>query len=73
MLTEIDAIQTHSSVTPTRTRCWGRGGISGGFLFPIYTFRFSLNQRRLARANLVIRKKKVSFLVKKTKADAHNT
>ena len=32
-------------------------GISGGFHFPIYTFRFSLNQRRPARANLVIRKK----------------
>ena len=32
--------------------------ISGGFHFPIYTFRFSLNRRRLARADLVIRKKR---------------
>lgn len=29
-------------------------GISGGFHFPIYPFRFSLNQRRWARANVVI-------------------
>lgn len=39
---------------------WAGDGISGGFHFPIYTFRFSLNQRRPARANLVIRKKLVS-------------
>lgn len=52
---------------------WAGDGISGGFHFPIYTFRFSLNQRRPARANLVIRKKVVSrgfvyfFLIKKLK------
>lgn len=48
-------------------------GISGGFHFPIYTFRFSLNQRRLARANLVSRKEAISrflfFLKKQTKED----
>lgn len=48
----------HSFVTAHMVPGAGAGdGISGGFHFPIYTFRFSLNQKWLARADLVIREK----------------
>lgn len=60
MLMEIRYIfgNKHSFVTAHMVPGAGAGdGISGGFHFPIYTFRFSLNQKWLARADLVIRGK----------------
>lgn len=52
-------LKTNMHLGPTHVVPGARvgDGISGGFHFPIYTFRFSLNQRRPARANLVVRKK----------------
>lgn len=64
----------HSFVTAHMVPGAGAGdGISGGFHFPIYTFRFSLNQKWLARADLVIRGKssKQGFYLKTEPKQTH--